>query len=300
MISCGDDDTCNCITAPDSRYSEELFSEVEVTSVQYDVQNDLWMDVYTPKGDAETARRVVLMAHGGAFVYGDRQNPLMVDYATRLAKYGYVAISYEYRLASGVPDMLDSVASLSVVAKALADGKTVLDLVIASQTNGNPYGIDATKIALAGNSAGAVMSLHMGYMDEGDVISANLQAAIDSAGGWTQMTNPSGETAVKAIVSLAGGIVNTNWLDVDGPSLIMAHGTWDNIVPYGCGHVLNNSPTAMILCGSQPLAASADAVGLNNQSIIFPELLHCPWNDDSALADQVFNFIVPELKAAMD
>lgn len=300
MISCGDDDTCNCITAPDSRYSEELFSEVEVTSVQYDVQNDLWMDVYTPKGDAETARRVVLMAHGGAFVYGDRQNPLMVDYATRLAKYGYVAISYEYRLASGVPDMLDSVASLSVVAKALADGKTVLDLVIASQTNGNPYGIDATKIALAGNSAGAVMSLHMGYMDEGDVISANLQAAIDSAGGWTQMTNPSGETAVKAIVSLAGGIVNTNWLDTDGPSLIMAHGTWDNIVPYGCGHVLNNSPTAMILCGSQPLAASADAVGLNNQSIIFPELLHCPWNDDSALADQVFNFIVPELKAAMD
>lgn len=289
---------CNCID--DSRYNQEVFAEVEVDSLQYDVANDLWMDIYTPKGDDVTNRRVVLLAHGGAFVNGNRKNPLMVEGAMLLAKYGYVAISYDYRLAPELTMMLDSVASLSVVANALADGNTVLELVIASHASGNPYGIDPDKVALAGNSAGAVMSLHMGHLDQNDQVSVNLQAAIDSAGGWPVMWNPSGPNQVKAIVSLAGGIVKPSWLNANGPQLIMAHGTWDNIVPYACGHVLNNTQTAMELCGSQPLAVEAEAIGLANASLIFPELQHCPWNSDEAIAQQVFDFVLPELKAAMD
>ncbi|TNE31574.1 MAG: alpha/beta hydrolase [Bacteroidetes bacterium] len=296
-----EEDPQSCNNCTDSgRYSQALFAEVEVDSLQYDATHNLWMNIYTPKDDSATDRRVVLLAHGGAFVSGNRNNPVMVDYATRLAEYGYVAISYDYRLASSPFMMIDSVQSLYVVANALADGNTVLEQVIASHASGNPHGIDPDKIALAGNSAGAVLSLHMGHMDQNDAVSTNLQAAIDSAGGWSAMHDPTSSNRVKAVISLAGGIVNPSWLNANGPELIMAHGTWDNIVPYGCGHVLNNSPSAMELCGSEPIATQANAIGLENASLIFPELQHCPWNNSSALADQVFDFLTPELKAAMD
>ncbi|NVK27599.1 MAG: alpha/beta hydrolase [Flavobacteriia bacterium] len=283
----------------EGRYTQEVFASVSVQEVQYDATNDLWYDVYMPEDDSETDRRVVIMGHGGAFVSGNRKNDLMVDYATRMAKYGYVVVSYEYRLAGGINDMLDSTASIGVVARSLADASTVLNEIKSSASNGNPYGIDPMNIAIGGNSAGAVLALHLGYLDENDVISANLQSALDAEGGWNSYYNPTAATEVKAVISLAGGILKTHYLNSYGPELIMAHGTWDNIVPYGCNHVLNFTQTAIELCGTQPLALEAEAQSMTHAELIFPETQHCPWLDNTAMRDQLFDFIMVELDDAM-
>lgn len=289
-----------------NRYKQEVFTDVEVDSVNYDQTEDLWYDIYTPAGDEATNRRVVFLAHGGAFVSGSRKNPLMIDLGTRLAKHGYVAISYDYRLASSITVMLDSVASLGVVARSMADGSTVVRKIRESVGNGNPYGIDPTNMAFGGNSAGAVLSLHLGSLDQSDVISQNLDSALASAGGWSVMYDASTNSDLKAIISLAGGIHKTHFLNPITSSssipadVIMAHGTFDPIVPYSCANVLNNNPNAVKLCGTGPLTDACNTIGIENSRILFPEEGHCPWNSDAATWEQVFDFLIPELDEAMN
>lgn len=294
-------DTDNNNDGVQNRYTQEVFTDVVMDSVNYDVQNNLWYDIYMPADDNATDRRVVFLGHGGAFVSGSRKNELMVDFATRLAKHGYVAVSYDYRLAGGITTMLDSVASLGVVARSLADASQVITEVQTSAGGGNPYGIDPTKMAFAGNSAGAVLSLHLGSLDQNDVISNNMDTAITDAGGWGVMFDASASSNVRAVISLAGGILKTHFLNsVNSPDIIMAHGTWDPIVPYSCAHVLNNNSNAVILCGTSPISDACETMNITNSEILFPEEGHCPWNSDAATWDQVFDFIIPELDAAMN
>lgn len=284
----------------EGRYEQEVFSTVVVDSAEYNATDGLWMDIYHPADDDFTNRRLVILGHGGAFIAGNRKNPIMVDYATRLAKHGYVVASYDYHLAGSLNTMLDSLQSLGVVAKAMADATYAIEFLIASADNGNPYGIDPNNIALGGNSAGAVLALHVGHFDENDVISTGMTAAMTANGGWANQWNPTSTGPIKTIISLAGGIHKSHWLNSYGPSLIMAHGTWDPVVPYGCGHVINNTQSATILCGTAELTSKGTSLGLSNNALIFPEMLHCPWNGSEAISDQVFNFLVPELDQAFE
>lgn len=282
----------------EGRYEQEVFSAAVVDSAEYDTDEGLWMDIYHPSGDAVTNRRLVILGHGGAFVAGSRKNPLMIDYATRLAKHGYVVATYDYHLAGGINVMLDSLQSLNVVARAMSDATNAIEFLIASASSGNPYGLDPQNIVLGGNSAGAVLALHVGHMDENDSLSVGMSQVMTAQGGWANQWNPTSAGPIKAIVSLAGGIHKTHWLNSYGPRLIMAHGTWDPVVPYSCGHVINNTQTATILCGTAPLTSKSQALNLENEALIFPEMLHCPWNDSQAINDQLFDYLVPELNKA--
>ena len=62
-----------------SRYLDNVFPTVKKTTVVYAPtishlgQNiNLSMDVYEPEGDNLSARPVVILAHGGSFMFGDR------------------------------------------------------------------------------------------------------------------------------------------------------------------------------------------------------------------------------------
>ena len=60
--------TTNLVFSQDpceGRYSEEVFNEVEVTTVTYSDVNNLQMDIYQPVGDLETKRPLIIFAHGG-------------------------------------------------------------------------------------------------------------------------------------------------------------------------------------------------------------------------------------------
>lgn len=283
----------------EGRYERAVFSDIVLDSVEYNPDLGLWMDIYTPEGDAAADRRLIILGHGGAFVAGSRKNPLMIDYATRLAKHGYVVVSYDYRLAGGLNVMLDSLQSLNVVARAMTDATDAINYMISSASSGNDYGIDPTNIALGGNSAGAVLALHVAHFDQNDSVSVGMEQVISNQGGWANQWNPTAEGPIKAVISLAGGIHKPHWLNSYGPALIMAHGTWDPVVPYGCGHVINNTQSATILCGTAELKTKSASINLSHEALIFPEMLHCPWNGDEVISDQVFNFIVPELNAVM-
>ncbi|MDO8971794.1 MAG: carboxylesterase family protein, partial [Saprospiraceae bacterium] len=86
-----------------SRYLNDQFSAVKKTTVVYaptvghtGINFNLSMDVYEPTGDNLSARPVVILAHGGSFLFGDKNN--MQASCELLAKKGYIAASIQYRL----------------------------------------------------------------------------------------------------------------------------------------------------------------------------------------------------------
>ena len=77
----------------DGRYLTEIFPtvtdvEVEYTNV-YDwspLNSGLDMDVYTPDGDSFSERPLIIFAHGGVFITGNKNNTAMVELCEAFAK----------------------------------------------------------------------------------------------------------------------------------------------------------------------------------------------------------------------
>ena len=67
------------------RYETEIFSSVTKTTVNYsDVYTDNAheMDIYTPDGDTEINRPVILYMHAGSFQFGSKSDSDCIDFKT--------------------------------------------------------------------------------------------------------------------------------------------------------------------------------------------------------------------------
>src|SRR5687767_4193091 len=89
-----------------ARYYRPIFATATVTSsVTYGsavnsagVTQPLLMDIYQPVGDTVRRRPVIIFAHQGGFVSGQRTDAYMVAVCTQFARLGYVTASIDYRL----------------------------------------------------------------------------------------------------------------------------------------------------------------------------------------------------------
>jgi acetyl esterase/lipase len=147
------------------RYRDEIFPTVVKTSDvtfgqaldQQGVDVTLKMDIYRPVGDTNTARPVVVYAHGGSFSSGNKTEGDIVDEAQFMAKKGYVAASIDYRLAQPGCAPPSSKCGQAIV--------------------------DATHDAMAGTSAGAITALLVGYQSNDPGTSGNpgFSSAVSAA-----------------------------------------------------------------------------------------------------------------------
>ena len=97
------------------------------------------MDIYAP--DKAKKAAVILMVHGGAWTYGNKQNAIGPDQADFFTDEGFIYISINYRLAPDHPfpaPVEDLAAAIAFVHKNIKD-----------------YGGDPNEIFLIGHSAGA-------------------------------------------------------------------------------------------------------------------------------------------------
>ena len=115
------------------RYQADIYPTINVTTVQYgssvDLNNNtinLMMDIYQPQGDTSTNRPVILLAHGGSFSAGTKNDPDQVYFATELAKKGYVCASINYRLAPSALSLIAEETTVKVVFMAIQDGKAAV------------------------------------------------------------------------------------------------------------------------------------------------------------------------------
>ncbi len=196
------------------RYRDAIFGAVtKVSDVVYgsavNVSGQtvtLLLDTYEPTGDTITLRPAIVWVHGGSFSGGDKTSPELVDEANTFAAKGYFNVSINYRLEPGGCSAGSiTVTCVQAITEAQQDAQTAVRFL---RTSAATYGIDPTRIAIGGSSAGAITALNVGFASGEDPTSA-----------------------VGAAVSLSGARIGPPVSAGDAPSLLF-HGTADTIVPY--------------------------------------------------------------------
>lgn len=251
------------------RFVDEVFSQFIVTSdviyghskTQGGKQETLRMDIYQPKNDDMKKRPLIVYAHGGYFLFGDKNE--FKDNAEKLAKSGYVVALINYRLID-IPQA-DTVSKKAVI-DAVHDMKAAVRYFNKDANSTNNYKIDPNRIVIGGFSAGAVTSLHYAYAnDKKDVLKMGgkwlLKYVIRNQGIEGHSGNPGYSSAVKGVINIAGSIHNSNLVDSDEPFLISIHGTDDKTVPFLKG---TTGETTVVTEGSGLIHARANKIGLKN------------------------------------
>jgi dienelactone hydrolase len=258
---------------PPLRYRDRVFSGQTVTSdITYgrapDLSGnpvDLKLDLYQPAGDTVTARPAVIWIHGGAFHAGSKTQANIVKLSRQFAQRGFVSASIDYRLmgtdkCAGVQPVPASCEAAAVEAQ--HDGQAAVRFLRAHAAE---YGIDPTRIAIGGGSAGADVALLVGAHSE------------DPGSSGT----PGESSKVGAVVSISGV------LPPNGQALL------------GAG----DAPTLWFVGSEDPLITDenrvlANAGALYNAGVVsVPEVLqgagHVPVNDEfgPTIFSQSANFL---------
>ncbi len=154
----------------DKRYRDDVFKKVTVTrdiqygqppAGQYGEGEPLLLDLYQPKKDTLTkGRPVLIFVHGGGFTGGDKTSGPAPVLAKEFAKKGYVTASINYRL-SGPPSGCTGANGVTPECFAAA-----FDAVHDAQAavrwfrvNSRDLAVDKKRIAIGGESAGAITRL---------------------------------------------------------------------------------------------------------------------------------------------
>jgi acetyl esterase/lipase len=199
------------------RYLHPVFDNV---SIQRDVEfaevtnfegktEKLMLDVYSPDGDKETLRPVILWFHGGGFRPGnDKKQDYIVKFSKDFAKRGYVCVSVNYRIRENPKE-----DKAGTMADALKDAMSGLSWI---RSNQKTLGIDPQKIIVGGGSAGGMLTVNFGFRDQ-------------------TPTEPWDKSGILGLVNLWGSpepayLFST--IDKNDPPMIIIHGKEDKIVPF--------------------------------------------------------------------
>ncbi|WP_310821327.1 alpha/beta hydrolase [Stratiformator vulcanicus] len=208
-------------------------------------QQPLKLDLYLPDGQSEGP--LVVWVHGGAWMRGSRDNvPVLY-----LVEKGYAVASVDYRL--------------SPVAKFPAQVHDIKAAIRFLRAKENQFGYDASRIGIAGASAGGHLAALVGVTNgheelEGSVgeysgESSDVAAVVDLYGPTNFLTilaqsTPHGlSVRVPALKLLLDGHVNerpqaaglasvTSHVDPSDPPLLILHGDQDPQVPINQSHEL--------------------------------------------------------------
>lgn len=214
------------------RYRTPIFAGATSTTLTYATAADLTtgqpvalrLDLYRPSGDSSTARPLLIWVHGGAFAFGNRSS--MASEAIAYARLGYVTASISYRLDPG-SKCLQVQAGQFTGAQLVAEQARCERAIMAARadaaaavawlrTQAVTYGIDTTRVAIGGSSAGAITAVLVGQ-------------TLNTPGNA-----PPAASRVSAVLAMSGCNYIAGSIDAaDAPVAMIASGG-DPLVPYSC------------------------------------------------------------------
>ena len=247
-----------------------FFSDVDTTmNITYGsnigqgtgTQQSLELDVFEPENDTSTARPLIILAHGGSFVGGNRSEAYDLCYS--FAKLGYVAVSIEYRTGFFIPN---EVTTTLAVMRAMHDMKAAIRF-FKKDSNIATFKIDTNRIIIGGISAGAIAAIHTAYLNEESEIPAYLQNDTAGLGGIEGRSgNPGYSSRVYGVVNYAGAIGDTNWITPGDLPIVSFHYNNDQTVPYDTREVkVQGFATGLTASGSGDMKLRFDNVGVPNE-----------------------------------
>jgi hypothetical protein len=157
---------------------------------------------------------------------------------------------------SSIPDVRRGTL-LQAVYRALHDTQSAVRFFRSSVENGNPYGIDPSKIVLYGQGSGGYVS--QAYITLNDYISEiagldkfvgengpyvieAIDGTIDGGPGFTRLPDPLQEAGISKDVNMAinagGALADISWLDEGEPPMVTFHCIRDPFAPFDNGIVV--------------------------------------------------------------
>ena len=180
----------NC---PTDRYLSDVFSTDRSENIEYaqaqavvyppylsenaTFTKDLDFDIYQPVGDTLSKRPLIIMAFGGAFLVGWKQQPQLVDFCEGMCAKGYVVASIDYRLG------FNPVATNTAIRAVYRGAQDVKAAVRYFKANAATYNIDPDWVFVGGNSAGGISAIHATYVLETDRAASGSMMAPTYGGG---------------------------------------------------------------------------------------------------------------------
>lgn len=263
----------------DQPYIEVLMRGINYTYKETD-SLDLKLDLYRPNTDTFMLRPLVLLIHGGAFYIGSKKCPTSRQLAVALAKRGFVVASIDYRLGfklnakdvdrSGYRALQDAHAAARFLANRAKE-----------------YGIDPNQMYVAGNSAGAIASLNLAFMDNDERPESvvNVKKSEDLGRIEASGNNLKDKFQVKAVGNLWGAVNDVSIIDPDEQIPVLSvHGTADDIVPYDYNYpfqkaYLVNRLVMNKMYGSKPIHDRLNQLKIPNKFISLDGMKHEPQYD---------------------
>ncbi len=208
------------------RYRDVIVANVRVTSgIVYGSAPDasgkpvtLTLDLYQPIGDTQRSRPAIVLVHGGGFVAGDSTNSAMVRMANAFARRGYVAASINYRLLGDGDCARENPPSQACFDAAIAAQHDAQAAVRWFRAHAGTYGVDPTRVAIGGGSAGAVTAL---------AVAVHSDDPGDSG-------NPGYSSKVGGAIAISGFLPHSvaSLYDPSDSPVQMFNGTADPVVSY--------------------------------------------------------------------
>lgn len=281
------------------RYFQPVFSDVSTqlqveygenanpTTLNPNAQQTLYMNIYEPMGDTLSKRPLMILAFGGAFVFGAKTSPDIVYLCNEFARLGYVTAAIDYRLTTDLfTQGSERLATLAVL-KASHDMRAAIRFFYKDAADSNAYRIDTSRIFIGGVSAGALAAIHTAYLDELSEIPAVIAADTAGLGGIEGLSgNPGYSTQVAGVVNLCGAIRDVTFMEADDPALVSLHGTEDGTVPYG-EDVVTLFNLNLAVSGSGAMHAHLDTANLNIDHALYT------WNGAGHTPFVGFTGVVP-------
>ena len=272
------------------RYLMPVFDSIVITdSIPYGSANNylgasttLAMDLYMPYGDTATNRPLLVLAHGGSFIGGNKKATDIVKVCMEFAKRGYVCASIKYRLGVSTSNPLTLANEFAnAVWRGTLDGRGAIRYFYKDASMGNNYKIDTNNIYVGGISAGGVLGLHVAFLDKpSEAGSANPSIDTASIGGVEGSSGNAGYSwKVKGVINLCGAIGTSTWMnDNKNTGIVSVHGTNDNTVPFKTDYFKAGVIPIALLSGSYIVDSVAKANGDPSALKIFYGQDHVPFS----------------------
>ena len=215
------------------RFKNEVFTSIDsVTNIEYGIAKNikgedehLFLNFLHPTSDTSKKRPLVIFVHGGGFVNGDKGTGYSKYITEKLTARGFAVGSINYRL--GVENPKHDTSYFKAMIRALQDTKAAIRFF---RKNFEKYGIDTSKIFLAGGSAGGMTVLHTAYLNQ-DEIPKNIN--IDLLGGLEGHSGNEGySTKIHGVINFWGAIADYKWIKSGDVPVFNVHGMADKLVPF--------------------------------------------------------------------
>ncbi len=241
------------------------------------VDQDMTMDVFFPVGDGLPKRPAVILAYGGGYLFGTKEDEDVWTTCDSLAKKGYVTASINYRMNLNAASQSSSVRAIY---RASQDYSAALRFL---KENAETYGIDTNYIFAGGVSAGGFSAMHMAFMDESERPPATFQSGLGGMNPDLGCLSCSGNdhqhsNQVRGIINLWGAMLDTAFIQQDEVvPTVLFHGTADLIVPYQSGLPFTALLTMPSIHGSASIAQRMSNLGGSPELNLFDGVGHNIW-----------------------